>query len=386
VGVGKKSVRQPVDHAAADIILKRIASGEWAEGTLLPSVRRLAKDMGVGLTTVIRALHRTARRRLVKVQRRQGVVLLEGASARARELMARRSRQVRSRRVAVLLPERHLPLNGNPGYELLVNAISRAAERKGISITVCGCPTKRQRLFAVCLLRDGIEAATCVAFDQAYMSMPVILWENGLPTTMFNRHIEDPPTPSVHIEDYGSTIDLAERLWRLGHHNMCMVTHQSGYSGQKGGRVSGWIDFLVSHNLVGECTLPLYVIPASGAIPEYGAMFADAVKGPCRPTAMVFAHSPWAVKFLLDPRFRTIRIPDELSVVSFEGFPKTLLPASVPEITTLAVNYERVGECMVEQLVQLLRGGEHPPDIRVPLYLQLTESIGTPSNTGPLAL
>ncbi len=46
---------QPVYEQVADQVRRLIASGELAVGTVLPPVRRLAGDLGVGLNTIARA-------------------------------------------------------------------------------------------------------------------------------------------------------------------------------------------------------------------------------------------------------------------------------------------------------------------------------------------
>lgn len=360
----------------------RIASDRWPARSTLPPVRLLAGDLNVSLTTVVKALRRLARRGLVTVRRRQGTVLAEGAAERARNLLARRRTRRRPPCIGILVPEGFFPLAGNPAYNSLVDEIIIAARRQSFATELVAWPAKHPGPFAASVARRGFAAVTCVGFYIGNVLSFHLLCEAGLRVTAFNRYIETPPIPSVHVDDYGAGREIAHRLAELGHRNMCLVSHQSAYGREINGRVSGWIDYLVEHDLVRDCTLPLYIIPCAGHLPEYWPAFADVLRSPNRPTALVFAHSPWAAAFLTDPRFKDLAVPDEISLVTFENLPEGVRRTMRSEMTTIQMDYRRTGECLVEQIVRILAGDQRPPNIRVPMYFMMTDSVGRPPGGG----
>ena len=72
-GAGDRSVAQKV----ADRLSREILRGQRVAGSRLPSVRALAADYGVNISTVQRALARLAERGLVATRDRSGVEVLD---------------------------------------------------------------------------------------------------------------------------------------------------------------------------------------------------------------------------------------------------------------------------------------------------------------------
>lgn len=81
---------RPIWVQLVDLFRRRIASGQWAPSTRIPSVRELALETGVNPNTVQRALGELDREGLTVAERAQGryVTPEEGAVSSARERIA----------------------------------------------------------------------------------------------------------------------------------------------------------------------------------------------------------------------------------------------------------------------------------------------------------
>jgi GntR family transcriptional regulator len=73
------SLAEPVYAQIARQVRAQIASGELEAGTLLPSVRTLASDLGVNLNTVARAYRMLASEGFVTSEAREGVRVIAPA-------------------------------------------------------------------------------------------------------------------------------------------------------------------------------------------------------------------------------------------------------------------------------------------------------------------
>ena len=206
-----------------------------------------------------------------------------------------------------------------------------------------------------------------------------VLREHHLPVATFNRRYDEIDTPSVRIDDYAAAKSLVNRLIELGHRNICFVTHEVSRTGEpanlRQGRTIGWIDALRDRDLARHCLMPIYVGSLS-PLEFYNPLFIRLMRSPARPTALVFGHVPWALQFLANPRFRHLKVPSELSLVTFEGSPELARFRWCPPLTTLRTETKRIAECAVETLEKLLAGDPNPPTIRVPMKVDYTESLG----------
>jgi LacI family transcriptional regulator len=93
------------------------------------------------------------------------------------------------------------------------------------------------------------------------------------------------------------------------------------------------------------------------------------------PTALLAASDSLVVGTLVALRQRGLRIPDDISVVGFDGAARTLL--LYPELTTVQVPLAALGRQAFRSLHELMGGGE-PPSLREPLELVRRGSVGPP--------
>ena len=105
-----RALEDPVYHQVADQLRRLVASGDLGPGTTLPSVRQLARDLGVNLNTIARAYRLLESEGFLVIRDRAGVVVASPAveieqSARAKLLDEMRATVARLRQAGMTAEE-----------------------------------------------------------------------------------------------------------------------------------------------------------------------------------------------------------------------------------------------------------------------------------------
>lgn len=90
-----RSLDDPVYEQVADQLRRLVASGALGPGTTLPSVRRLAGDLGVNLNTIARAYRLLEGEGFLEIRDRAGVTVSAPADAIEHSARARLLEQMR---------------------------------------------------------------------------------------------------------------------------------------------------------------------------------------------------------------------------------------------------------------------------------------------------
>jgi len=380
--VGRPSIVDPI----LDLLLRRLAGGSWAPGTTVPATRQLAAEFDVSRKPLQAALKRAARHKLLEVRERRPVVVLPGAQERAKRLLVRQLKRLAVRRVAVLIPDDFLPLAERSAiWAAMVGTLAREAPGKQMQTRVVAWPAREQVAIARSLAPKGYAAAIFLGFKPEYLVSLSLLREQGFPVVIFNRRVPGLDVPTVVMDDYAASQNLADRLVKLGHRNLCMVSNRGSPEDDiPYERVGGWLDYVKDNGLLDTCSMPVYVPVWPLHLGVWNRMFTGVFHSRNRPTALVFSHSPWAKSFLADPQFADLEVPRDISLVTFE--PTRSIPTApwCPPLTTVQIDHQRTAQCMIEMIDKMLGGEPHPPTIRVPLTVTLTGSIGeAPADRAP---
>jgi len=367
----------------AERILRGLAEGRWPEGSALPSCRHLAAEFGVSFHTVMAATHRLAQSGLLATEPRRPTMVPEGVRGRARGLLVQRMPRS-DRRLAILITEFWNPPQRNAFYGTLVASIQQEASRRSQSVVVVPLPMGQQAETAQRVISGAYDAAVFVAFTAEYMASIIPFHESGFPLLVFNRRIPGYELPTVTLDDYGTSRRLVQRLAELGHRNLCLVgsyvTHSevNPHPVKGRGRAVGWTDALAELGLMEHCVLPVYV-PWDYDPGIYEGMFRRLLRSSERPTVIVFGNNPLARRFLADEEFSRLAVPGDISLATFE--PAINMPRSAdrPPLTSIHIDPQRTAQCILETLDQMVAGSTEVQTIRVPLTIDMTDSIGLPN-------
>jgi len=357
-------------------IIRELASGTWPPGTRLPPSRELANEFNVSVCTMVAGLRRAARYGLLRVEQRRPVVVLPGADDRARRLLRRRSARVSTRRLALLIPERYIPLEKGTYWHHVAHAIIREAEARDIRPSLVPCPEANQLAFARTLTGRRYGAAVVLAFDAVHLPSLNEMARRRFPVLLHNRCIPGLNLPAVIRDDHGAAWRLAEMLAQHGHRNLCLILHAAKEQFMGGHcRVRGWLDFLKESGLLHSCTHPVYFTPWLSAT-DVSPIIRNMLSHADRPTGLVLSVE--APHYFQEGAFADLRIPEDVSMAVFDAEYADRVPqtAERPRLTVARLNQQRAAECVIELAERLFAGEPNLPNIRVPVEIDVTDSIG----------
>jgi LacI family transcriptional regulator len=319
---------------------------------------------------------------LLEIRQRYPVRVVPMAQERAQKRLKSRSGRDGRRRLAILIAEFWNPPRRNAFYGTLVAGIQQEASRGGHSAEVVALPLRQQVETAERVVCGGYDAAIFIAFTAEYMASIIPFHESRFPLLIFNRRIPGYELPTVTLDDYGVSQRLVRHLAEMGHRNLCLVASHDCHGEVtpqpiKGrGRTIGWTDALVEQGLIGDCVLPVYAPWDYEPAGIYEGMFRRLLRSTDRPTAIVFSHNPLARRFLADAEFARLAVPEDISMATFE--PATSIPHTPgrPPLTSIHIDPHRTAQCVLETVEKIITGAAHPPTIRMPFTIDLTESIG----------
>ncbi|NLX58810.1 MAG: substrate-binding domain-containing protein [Phycisphaerae bacterium] len=363
-----------------------IVEGRWLPDRRLPTSRDLAREFGVSAQAAAGAVRLAADRGLVSLRRKQPAIVLPQAAQISRELLASRPapRLGDSRmpsgptRIALLHPEEPWP-STEPFRVSLSQHIDVWAEKMGLVFDLVRWPLKNQVPFALSLPAQGYAGAACVYMHNHYLTGLTALRSREFPTIVINRRFPYLGLTVVTSDDYKPVRDLALRLIGMGHRNLSLVSHVLvPVTMETHPAIRGWVDGLAEGGVIEECCMPTYIIPDLPPLKQSRRIFSELLLRPDRPTALFFYWPTWLDILLTDPRFSQFRVPNDLSIVVAIAGERPLMLSNMARLTTLDLDYDRMGECIVRTMAGLIAGESCPERLLLPLKLHQTDSIGPP--------
>ncbi|HZZ50397.1 MAG TPA: substrate-binding domain-containing protein [Pseudonocardia sp.] len=294
-------------------------------------------------------------------------------------------RRGRSGVVGVFIAERLRTAFRDPHAVVLMDGIAEVLGPHGVGLLLLAGDTTRPsppQLGRIPL--DAAIFATCGSEDDPAMEL---LRNRGVPIVGVDGPVADGIT-LIDINDREGTSEVATHLHGLGHRRAAIVAMPLRLDGTR-----GWvtperrarIDYRdVRSRLDGVedvfGPVPAYET-ASNVVDEgelAGIVLLD-VPADRRPTA-IFAQSDILAAGVLRAADRTgVRVPDDLSVVGFDGAELPWLSPTV--LSTVVQPTERKGQLAASAVVELL-AGRHPPSVTLPVTVRL----GTTSGPSPVTV
>lgn len=369
-----------------------IAEGRWPPGTPLPAVRDLALEMNISKPTAIKVVQRAAERGLVELRRNQPAMVLADAERVAGDLLSRiaplptaaptdspaKPDEPALKRIALLYPDIDWDdRDANLPRVALRHHLDLLSRRAGLRLDLIPWPLKDQVTFALSLRARGYVGAVCHGMRAVYQVGMQALANQRFPTVIATRRMTQVGLPVVTADDYKLAHDLAVKLVQLGHRNLSLVTDLLPTVDMEAHpAIRGWVDALDEAGVMPQCPLATYILPDLEPVRRNPRVFAELLLRPDRPTALFFPWAVWHDVLLRDPRFAQFRVPDDISlIVGGLGDRPFSLPGS-PPLSTLTHDHERMAECIIKTLLDLMTGKSCPKLLLLPMKLNLTDSVG----------
>lgn len=320
----------------------------------MASLRDVAKRAGVSVATASRVASGTDGVRLETRAR------VERAMRELLYVPPRREEQTAA--IGLLVPEL-----SNPVFPAFAEAIETRATAAGLATILCSRGTRsplRETDYVHMLLErrvDGMIFISSEAADlQADHSHYTRLRREGVPLVLVNGGSDSIDAPSVGVDERAAGQLATQHLLELGH--------------QRIGFVSGLAHFVPTRDkeMGRELALRAAGLPTDGLVAhaDFGveggrrALSELLALGPTkRPTGVMCASDLMAIGVLQEADARGLRVPEDLSVVGFDGIEATSW--TQPPLTTIEQPIDEIADTAVSALRTLIDDpGRALPDYR----------------------
>ncbi|MEN3349780.1 MAG: LacI family transcriptional regulator [Bradyrhizobium sp.] len=308
------------------------------------TIKQIADATGVHPSTVSRALDPKKRHLVAKEVAKRIAVQAEALGYQPNRLAAN-LRLGRSDLIGVLLPD-----IANPVFAPILGGITEVLSAEGYAPIVAdaGNAPLQQISFVERLLSqrvDGLILAT-VSQDDELVGFCI---QRGLPVILVNRSEARDRVSSVVSDDNVGMRLAVDHLAALGHRR---IAHVAGPLSTSTGalRRDGFARAMAGHGLSGV------IREAAGYSREAGARAAAHLFDAARDiTAVVAANDLLALGVLDALKARSLRCPDDVSVVGHNDMP--LMDVVSPPLTTVRIEHREMGRIAARMLVETIKSG-----------------------------
>ena len=330
------------------------------------TLESIAELAGVSRSTVSRVVNNQAG---VRTEVRERVLSVIDQTGYRPDPAARSLAGQRANIIGLVIAEPAQSLFADPYFPRLIQGITQASNAKDLTLSLFLFHTKEEeaQLYPKIMgsrLFDGLIVTG------THMDDPLIpdLIENEVPFVLVGYHI-NPKVNFIDADNVTGAHTAVTHLIRLGYKRIGHITGDMSNYGARNRR-EGYINALkdrgrpVDEGIIIEADYS----EASG----YDAMEKLIAKNV---DAVFIASDSMAQGAIRALHAHNIKIPDQIAIVSFDDLP----PASrtVPALTTIRQPIKRVGEMVVDTLLDILENGLSPTRrLVLPTELVIRESCG----------
>ena len=251
----------------------------------------------------------------------------------------------------------------NPFFGLAVRGISDRAKQDGFDVLLANSAedlATEQAAVAV-LLSKGVDGLIVAPAQKGERSHLEDVLRRGRPLVLLDRDVPGLPVDFVGVNGHAAARVATDVLTAAGHRRICYVTASlTPESGDPAdvvltsvsSRIRGFLEAAEAAALMpAEANVQFGVVPAGAAQTILGAL----LTGPERPTAILASDSKVALEVLRAAKVCGLRIPDDLSLVTFDDADWT--SAIDPAVTVVAQPTYDLGQAAAEMLMARLLDG-----------------------------
>jgi DNA-binding LacI/PurR family transcriptional regulator len=327
------------------------------------TLKDVASLAGVSVKTVSNVVNGYA---FVKPDNRRRVEEALAATGYRPNLGARNLRYGRTGFIALVLPELRIPYFG----ELAGLIITAAQERDwNVLIEQTQGTRERERASLASLGPHLIDAA--IVSPEALEADDFVELGPDVPMVMLGEHAVDVAIDHVAIDNVLAARTAVAHLVSMGKRRIAVI-------GQNPRRATAALRLAGYRAALAEAGLPHIddlVAPATNYHRRDGAQaMAALLDRPDPPDAVFCFNDLLAVGALRTAADRGLKVPEDLSVVGFDGTEESAY--SLPSLTTIAPDKNAIARTAVELIHRRITAGEPlaRADIQTPFSLQIRES------------
>lgn len=352
---------EPIYRQVERYLLERIESGEYAPGSLLPSVKDLCVQFGgVNHLTVRQAIGNLAKRRLVRSVQGRGSYVTD---------LDERGPAIR--RIAVVLP--HI---GSTLSARIASGVQNVVRAEGMqSIILDSQQDFAHEVDNIHHLKHlDVEGAVIFPTPNATLTEEIVhLKIDNFPFVLVDRALRDIKTFAVTVDNYGGSYNITKFLIEQGRRRIAWLGEMETTSAQD--RMSGCRDAILDAGLACDRSL-FYDLNHTPHLAESFIIdnwLSSITAMPKRPDAIVCCHDGVARQVAQWLRENNVAVPQEIAVVGFDDFEDAL--RSTPPLTTVHQPAEKMGEEAARLLLrQIDKSGSEPEHLVLPVEIVVRDS------------
>jgi DNA-binding LacI/PurR family transcriptional regulator len=267
----------------------------------------------------------------------------------------------------------------DPWARRLLTEVAEVCDARGAGLALVSLGEGQQ-------LGWGIESALVDGFLLRCAGRELIVevaQKRGLPFVALSRDTDEENVPAVDIDDQGGAYTAAKHLLDLGHRRIAILGIGLGDEARlvkpEAVRATHFVNVrerahgywaALAEAGISEIEAPFVAVRNDAA--NIGEALALLFEGPhAAPTALLAMSDRLALAALDWLTEQGMRVPEEVSVVGFDGIPEAAI--SVPPLTTMEQPYRQIAERAVSAILD----GDLPEKREVlPLELVVRESAG----------
>ncbi len=339
--------------------MKKIDDNPPVEGSsaLMADVARLA---GVATSTVSRALANPGR---VNEKTRARIAAAAEQLGYTPNAAARNLRVGKSNVIMIILPG-SLHYGASQIIPQVLDAVNRTLIRNGYNLMIANLDRdESSERHILDLAFGGTVRGALILSSQLPVVANRSLAEAGLPIVSLLLDMSDTAVPSIVTNDRQAVREVARELLALGHRRFFYIAGPTGnYHDIE--RYAGLVEALQEAGLSEE-----YVTRSGGELSfqfgfETGLRAAEEFSTLTeKPTAVVATSDDMAISFMSRVQKMGWRVPEDLSIVSFDGSP--VCEYCAPPLSTIEQPMEALGETAAELLIRWMADIERPEESRI---------------------
>jgi LacI family transcriptional regulator len=328
----------------------------------MPTIKDVAKQVGVSTATVSHVINKT---RFVSEELRERVLkaiqeLNYQPNAIARSLVKRKTHTI-----GIIISDIL-----NPFYTAIVRGIEDVTYKSGYSVMLCNTDedVEKEVLYIQVLLEKRIDGLIISSAIQNGVH-PLVSQLKGIPLVTIVRRIRGLASDAVLGDNRGGAYQAIDHLTRLGHRRIGIICGPPGLS-TGAERIEGCKGAMRDHGL-----------PVDQLLVRFGdykkesgyALAKEILKAKPPPTAIFATNNQMAVGALQVLKESGVRIPEDLSFVSFDDM-EWYSFLNHP-LTTIDQSPYQMGKAAGETLLQKISGKrKNPKKVLSPSRLIIRES------------
>ena len=331
------------------------------------TAKDVAKRAGVSIATVSRVVNNhESVSPVIRDKVLQAIEALGYRPSRAAQLL----RAKRGHVIGLVIPDIQ-----NPFFTAVARGIEDVAYQHGYSLILCNTDedSDKERLYLDVMRAEAVAGLILASTVQ---DNPQVgrFFEDGIPVVAIDRHLNDPRIDSVMVDSLRGTLKAMAHLFELGHRRIgfiggpvtitTMAERRDGY--------------LAAHQRYGVTASPELMRFGSPRLAGGHACAQELLQLASPPTALFVANNLMALGALQAIQERGLRLPQDISMVSFSDLPwSSLLHAP---LTAIAQPDYELGQKAAELLLERLNQPDKPTrHLYLPLKLIVRASTGRPN-------